>query len=142
MDTLIVLILLVFGFAGYGLLQRHLRAQTALKRREMAHKERVLAMEKGLPLDGLEAGDDPMDVSPGSETRAVTWARLGALFLGLFLLATGIGLCLGFYFANEPGMNRVWTVGFIPILGGGGLLLFVVLSRSLVSEPGDGDPVG
>lgn len=138
MDTLIVLILLVFGFAGYGLLRRHLRAQTALKRREMAHKERLLAMEKGLPLDGLEAGDDPDDVSAGAEDRALAWARLAALCVGLFLVALGTGLCLAFFFSGDPGMNRVWTLGFVPVLAGGGLLLFVALSPRFAPEPDGG----
>ena len=43
-----------------------------------------------------------------------------------------------FYFAGELGMNRVWTIGFIPILAGGGLLLFVVLSRRLAPAPDGG----
>jgi hypothetical protein len=121
----------ILGVAGYVLLRRYLWAQAAMKRREMTHKERILAMEKGIPLEGLGPIDDLPDglqPPPMSQERALVLTRLTALGVGLFFLTTGLGLCLGFRYADNTDLSSIWSVGLIPILGGVGLLLFVALS--------------
>jgi hypothetical protein len=131
MESLIV-VSVILGVAGYVLLRRYLWAQAAMKRREMAHKERILAMEKGIPLDGLAPIDDLADGlerAPMSQERALALTRLAALGVGLFFLTTGLGVLLGFRYAGMTDLSSIWSIGLIPILGGVGLLLFVALSR-------------
>ena len=128
MESLIV-VSVILGVAGYALLRRYLWAQAAMRRREMAHKERTLAMEKGIPLDGLAATDDELQLAPMSQERVLAVTRLASLGVGLFFLTTGLGLCLGFRYTENTDLNTIWSIGLIPILGGIGLLLFVALSR-------------
>ena len=134
---LTLLTLVVFGFVGFGILQRFLRSQSVGRRREMIHKERMAAMEKGLPIDSLGSDQDLVmenGASGQNQEKVLVWVRLVALCLGLFFLLGGIGMCLAFHFAHFQDLNTIWTVGFIPVLGGIGLLLFVVLSRGFKSS--------
>jgi hypothetical protein len=137
MELLALLTLVVFGFVGFGILQKFLRGQSVGRHREMIHKERMAAMEKGLPIDSLGVDQEltmKNEVSGQNQEKVLVWVRLVALCLGLFFLLVGIGMCIAFHFAHMQDLNTIWTVGFIPVLGGIGLLLFVVLSRGFKSS--------
>jgi len=137
MELLALVTLVVFGFVGFGILQKFLRSQSVGRRREMIHKERMAAMEKGLPIDSLGLDQElsmKNEVSGQNQEKVLVWVRLVALCLGLFFLLVGIGMCIAFHFAHMQDLNTIWTVGFIPVLGGIGLLLFVVLSRGFKSS--------
>ena len=84
---LTLLTLVVFGFVGFGILQRFLRSQSVGRRREMIHKERMAAMEKGLPIDSLGSDQDLVmenGASGQNQEKVLVWVRLVALCLGLF----------------------------------------------------------
>ena len=55
MDPLIFSLIWVFGWVILLLLAWHLRAARRQRRLELQHKERMMAMEKGIPLPELPA---------------------------------------------------------------------------------------
>jgi hypothetical protein len=98
---------------------RHLRAMRWLRERELVHKERVLSLEKGLPL--------PDDGAAGALSPAVLQSL--SLGLGLLLLFGGIGLSLAFYLKTDADAASFWTMGLIPAMAGIGLLFYSWISR-------------
>ena len=122
----------VFGWATVWLLRKRSREAYALKRREMVHAERMAAIEKGLPLPELPADEETPEWLAAEIDRVRTrWLQRTALALGLLATATGIGLCVAFYWAPDRGFRDMWTVGLIPMLGGLGCLLFWRISTAL-----------
>ena len=130
MELILLLLLVIFGCVGYGMLKRYLLDQALVKRREMVHKERIIAMEKGLPIENLQSGEEPLLIPGPSQEKVLVWVRLGSLCVGLFLVLGGAGICVAFYFTSVSDLREVWTVGVIPLLVGVGLLLFFALSKS------------
>ncbi len=135
--------LLVIGLSGAAILRRHLREAKLLRLREISHKERMMAMERGLPLpnggaerlDSLLIGGE--GAGPSSDRMSAAraqWTRLAALALGLTLFFGGIGSLPGIYFQSDPQVSGTWPLGLVPILIGVGLLLFVHLSRGLAER--------
>jgi hypothetical protein len=139
--TLITTSLVVFfGFLIARLLKNHLHEAKLLRFREMAHSERMRAMEKDIPVPAIEPdliedllrGGSGQDVS-SAENRAAKerLVRLIALCLGLTTLLGGLGLTLGLHFQADTEASGMWGIGLIPTLIGVGLLIFVRLSKSI-----------
>jgi hypothetical protein len=105
---------------------RHLRAQQRLRQREMIHRERVLALEKGVPLPAEEPGV----VSPGLAGLSL---RTLSLVLGFVLLGCGIGLVLAALCSADPSRFARWPFGLIPGMVGIGLLLNAWVGRRIAS---------
>lgn len=105
----------------------HFRARQRLHEREMLHRERMLALEKGVPFADLPEHSSPWAPAP------VDW--VGRLLPGLARIVgfaatfVGLGLCVAFWFAPDSGFRDLWTMGLIPGLGGVGLLLYGFTSR-------------
>lgn len=124
----------IFGWAGLVILAGYLKKRSRLKLREMIHKERMLAMEKGVPLSELpdhlavEAADDDVGLGPAGD-----WGRKAALALGLVFLFGGIGLAAGFWLMpagkETEEIRSAASLGLIPFMLGVGLLLYYRLSR-------------
>ncbi|HUV12082.1 MAG TPA: hypothetical protein VMY18_00495 [Acidobacteriota bacterium] len=129
MELILLLLLAIFGCVGYGMLKRYLLDQALVKRREMVHKERIIAMEKGLPIENLQSGDESLIIPGSSQEKVLVWVRLASLCVGLFLLLAGAGICIAFHFTSVSDLRDIWTIGVIPVLAGVGLLLFFVLSK-------------
>lgn len=129
MELILLLLLVIFGCVGYGMLKRYLLDQALVKRREMVHKERIIAMEKGLPIENLQLGEEPLHVPGPSQEKVLVWVRLASLCVGLLLLLAGVGICIAFHFTSVSDLHDIWTIGVIPVLAGVGLLLFFVLSK-------------
>ena len=124
----------VFGWATIWYLRRNAVESRALKQREMLHRERMAAMEKGVPLPEIPADDDaaPAWLQPEAERLRAAWLWRIALVLGLLSLFTGIGMCAGFYWAPDRNFHAMWSIGMIPAMAGVGLLLYAALA----SKPG------
>jgi hypothetical protein len=122
----ILVLVWVFGWALIWLQRRRASESLTLKRREMLHLERLAAIEKGVPLPELPAADDDLPgwLTPEVERARGLWLRRICLALGLLATTTGVGLCIGFYFAPDRGFNAMWTLGFIPMMAGIGLVIF------------------
>ncbi|HTG31293.1 MAG TPA: DUF6249 domain-containing protein [Thermoanaerobaculia bacterium] len=97
---------------------QYLRGMRRLRERELAHKERMLSLEKGLPL--------PEDEAAGLSSAVLQSLSLG---LGLLLLFAGIGLSLAFCLTPDTDSASRWTMGLIPAMAGIGLLLYSWISR-------------
>ena len=123
-------ILFIFGLVGFGLVRKALTDKERLQVRQMLHRERLAALEKGLPIDEIKLEDSAipeLGVSAG-RSETVAWMRFTALFLGLAFFFGGIGMSVGFRVAPEPGFNGIWSLGLIPTLTGLGLLIFYFMT--------------
>jgi hypothetical protein len=126
----------LFGWAGLVILAKHLRNRNRLRTREMIHKERMLAMEKGVPLGELP---DHLSQAENGEGESYLpniygdWDRKIALGLGLVVLFGGIGTAIGFLLIpaslDPEKLRGLASMGLIPTLIGVGLLLYYRLSR-------------
>ena len=123
----------IFGWVAVWYLRRRAVESRALKLRELLHRERMAAIDKGVPLPEIpaEAEADPPWLRPEAERMRAAWLRRLALILGLFFLFGGLGMSAGFYYAPDRGFNAMWTLGFIPLMSGIGLLLYAALAARL-----------
>ena len=123
-------LILVFGWVTVWYLRRRALEARSLKLRELLHRERLAAIDKGVPLPEIPAEDevDPVWLRPEAERVRAAWLRRLALILGLGALFTGIGMCAGFYWSPDRGFHGMWTLGLIPALGGIGFLLYALLA--------------
>lgn len=142
-----VFLFLVAIVVGYRLADRTLRQRRTLRLKEMVHKERLMALEHGIPVAELpdeeleeqlmSTGEAGMVETSGpfSNGKAMLWVRVMALGVGLLSVFTGLGWYFGMSLVPDTtltaGMAEMASVGFIPVLGGIGLLLFYALTRNL-----------
>lgn len=118
------------AWAALTIWARHLRDAKRVAMREMIHRERMAALEKGQPLPEV-----PAEAASGAERGmdAAAWVSRAALLAGLALVFAGIGLLVSFSLTpNRPetaGLGDLASMGFLPIFTGVGLLLFYVLDR-------------
>jgi hypothetical protein len=130
MDPLMFSLFWVFGWVILLLVAWHLRASRRERRQERLHKERMVAMEKGIPLPELPADDEPsrrplVTELVGSIRINPRWPLgIGALFVML-----GIGISAALALSHEEVQYRVWSVGLIPVFFGLGLMLHYALTR-------------
>ncbi len=135
--------LLVLGLLGASILRRHLHEAKLLRLREIVHKERMVAMERDLPVSDAVGTriDSLLGEGQGADARHARvnsasghWVRLTALALGLSSLFAGIGILPGFHFVSDADLSGMWSIGLIPIFVGTGLLIFYGLSKRLVEK--------
>ena len=129
-------LILFLGCWGLILVGRNIKEKSRLKESEMVHRERIEAMQQGLPVP--EAPEVPTTGSAASvriSRLSIHWFRAVSLALGLLFLFTGIGMCFAFSIGED--YRDVWTIGMIPAMAGIGLLLFYALSRDLATSIGD-----
>ncbi|MCZ6506891.1 MAG: hypothetical protein O7A04_02410 [Acidobacteria bacterium] len=131
---LYALLLIALG-AAVWLVLRHQN----LRLRQMQHRERLAALEKGLatPQPQPHEGEDTMsDVSTAWKDPAtyVTWFRLTTLGLAFLLLFGGTGMLVSFIIVEDPEMRKLWSLGLIPMMTGFGLFLFWVVSSYLLKK--------
>ena len=145
--TWLAIVILILGLFGAAILRRHLREAKLLRLREISHQERMMAMERGLPVPDADANGiesllgegEGAATGPGRMNRtSVHWIRLAALAVGLTFLFGGDGAVPGIYFQSDAEIRGTWPFGLVLIFIGAGLLLFVRLSRAL-SEKIDGE---
>ncbi|MEM7244460.1 MAG: hypothetical protein AAF533_03915 [Acidobacteriota bacterium] len=119
-----VIVLVGMVLWGALLIQRGRERGTArLRRREMLHEERLAAIEKDLPPP--ESLDDAAEwVSHELEQLRARWLMRATLGFGLLSSTAGVGMLIAFYFAPDRSFRAIWTLGFIPLLAGIGVLLF------------------
>lgn len=147
MEGLIAFLLLIVIVAGYQLGDRALRQRRMLRLKEMAHKERLAALEQGVPVAELPdqeleeelmgRGEAAMVETSGSlgNGRALQWVRVVALGIGLLSVFSGLGWYVGVRLVPETtdtaGIPALASLGFIPVLSGIGLLLFYAMTRNI-----------
>jgi len=136
MSESLAMVLLILGLVALGVLRRYLHNRQRLRLHEMAHRERMLAMEQGLPAS---------DVPPGSEFDAwldEAWTdrlldsgrdRQAALALGLVMLFAGTGALLLAWrlpasTTDAETLKLAASLGVIPLMASFGLLLYYRLT--------------
>ena len=115
-DALIV-VALVAGFVGY----LYIKSLDKRRRLETIHAERVMAMEKGIPLPELPL-EPPARVDTPQESRQVT------LIIGLVLVMFGIGSMITLALIDE--FRRAWPAPLPVAFIGIGLVLYYVLTAA------------
>jgi hypothetical protein len=126
---IIAVLTIIFWWAVISLLFKYLRYRNRLKLREMAHKERIAAIEKGislpeLPDDALEhLSEERMWESYNSGNHRIN--KL-ALALGLVLLFGGIGFIISMSIFHNLSYG---LLGVIPVMIGIGLLIYYRITK-------------
>jgi hypothetical protein len=130
MDPLTFTLLWVFGWLVLLLVAWHLRSARRQRRLELQHQERMLAMEKGIPLPELpEYGEPARRPFVAEVIGQVRINPRWPLGIGSVFLMLGIGMCLALALSQEPEHYRVWSFGLIPAFFGLGLVLHYGLTR-------------
>jgi Domain of unknown function (DUF6249) len=131
MDMMIFTLFWVFGWVILLLVAWHLRSSRRERQLEQQHKERMMAMEKGIPLPELPAEDDAPARRPllAEIVAAIRINPRWPLGLGAVFVMFGIGLSAALALSQEPEHYRVWSFGLIPVFFGLGLMLHYALTR-------------
>jgi hypothetical protein len=126
-------ILLLFGtplvaIAG-GILAGILRTRGQQRLLELARRERIAALERGLDVSQLPPLPEPR--SP----RALALGRAQDLTIGgLVTLAIGIGLLITLLLLPAHDGGDVWPIGFVPACIGIALLLSARVVRRTIDQ--------
>jgi hypothetical protein len=139
MDVFFTVLLAVGAVLCIRLLQNHLHEAKLLRFREMAHSERMKALERDLPLPDndsevlnelLRGGSERGALSAEARAAKERLIRMAALCLGLTSFLGGLGLTFGLHVQADSEIAGLWGIGLIPTLIGVGLLLFVRLLKN------------
>ena len=132
MDPLMFSLFWVFGWVILLLVAWQLRSSRRERKVERQHKERMMAMEKGIPLPELPAEDDAPARRPllAEIVAAIRINPRWPLGLGAVFVMFGIGLSAALALSQEPEHYRVWSFGLIPVFFGLGLMLHYALTRA------------
>jgi len=131
MDMMIFTLFWVFGWVILLLVAWHMRSSRRQRQLELQHKERMMAMEKGIPLPELPAEEDSGRRS-GLVAEIVGAIRINPrwpLGLGALFVMLGIGISAALALSQEDYHYRVWSFGLIPVFFGLGLMLHYALTR-------------
>ena len=137
MSELLAAVLLILGLLALGILRRYLHNRQRLRLHEMAHRERMLAMEKGLPVSEVPAGSDFdawLDEAWTDRLLDDGRDRRVALALGLVMLFAGAGALLLAWrlpatSTDAETLKLAASLGLIPLMASFGLLLYYRLTR-------------
>ena len=134
MDQQLVGILFTVIAAVFFLLVKLLNLKRHQIKLDFIHKERIIAMEKGIPTPEVADYDN--------EARRTRWETIFGymrvnprwpLGLGILLVLGGAGTLLALRLSGDAYHQQVWSFGLIPIFLGVGLWL-----HYLVMRPRDG----
>lgn len=92
-------------FLAARLIRLQIRAKERVAIREMLHKERILAIERHVPLPEI-----PLDEERVDRSSTHTIARLAIVLIGI-----GCGAAAGFYWAPNAELHSVWSLGLVPL---------------------------
>jgi len=120
----------VFGWAIIILIFMYLRNKKRQKTIELIHKERMAAMEKGIPMPewpdyDINGKSSLIEDLRGRRSQNPK-AHLGA---GALLVMIGAGICLAFYLAGIADLRLLWPLGLIVVFIGIGLFIYYFLTK-------------
>ncbi len=113
----------VLGFV-WGL--KYLQMKKRQQERDMLHRERMLAMEKGIPLPEIPTVEEngvPLI------TKYPNLLPNLALGCGILLWFAGFGVIVALLVSPIRDAHEGWSFGFIPIMVGLGCLIYYWLLR-------------
>lgn len=130
MDPLLFSLFWVFGWAVLLVVVWHLRASRRQKRLELIHKERIVAMEKGIPLpelpDYAESSKEPLLANAVASFRLNPRWPLG---VGAICVMVGAGTAWALSLSGDEYHRQIWSFGLIGVFFGVGLFLHYFLTR-------------
>ncbi len=122
----LIVILWVFGWAAFALIIIIINHRKKQKILELIHKERMAAIEKGVPYPEWP------EYRANGESREKENPR-SSLGAGVILMMIGAGISLTFYL--WPELRVVWPVGLIIIFTGIGVVISYFLTQSKGTKP-------
>ncbi len=96
---------------------------------DLIHKERMQAIEKGLPYPELPPYAVEDEEHHGRFTAKPISARKVAGLAAVVILG-GAGTLVALIIAQNPDIRNLWSMGLIPIFLGVGLLLYAWINRN------------
>jgi hypothetical protein len=130
MDGLVFTVIWVFGWVLLLILVWHLKGRRRERRMEMIHKERLMAMEKGIPLPEMpEFTEQPARSALAEAVAAIRINPRWPLGLGAVLVMLGAGVSLALWLTTERDPHAAWPVGLVAVFLGIGLFLHYFLTR-------------
>jgi hypothetical protein len=120
----------VVGWAIFVLILTNLKNKKRQKTLELIHKERMTAMEKGIPIPewpnyDINGKNDWVEDLRSRRSQNPR-APLGA---SAILAMIGAGICLAFYLVGDPELRRLWPLGLIVVFTGLGVFLQYLLTK-------------
>jgi hypothetical protein len=116
----------VFGWLVFFLALRHINNRHRQKKLELIYKERLAAMDKGIPLPELPDYDEKPTRLVISGLRPNPRWPLG---LGALTVMLGIGVTVALLLSGDPYHQQIWPFGLIGVFFGVGLFLHYALTR-------------
>ncbi len=117
----------VFGCVIVLIVIWHLRSKRNIEKMQIAHEERMKAMEKGIPLPEFP------DLNGEQSRIEITPMKLNPrwpLGLGAIFVMVGTGLMVAFLLSNDSELAKLWSMGLLGIFFGFGLVLYYYLTRT------------
>lgn len=129
----VLIILWILGLGALAVWREHLRRRHEERLREMVHRERMLALERQVPLpELLDLQERAQERAPGTEPGVdlLGWRpRQPALGCGIVAVTLGGGIAAAFALSGLEELRAIWPLGLIPLLIGIGFLLVHLLER-------------
>ena len=130
MDYLAFSLFWVFGWLVLLVVVWHLAGQRKQRWLDRIHAERLIALEKGIPLPevrdyGEAAGQSWLGRALSTTVVNPRWP----LGVGVIFIMTGIGTSLGLGLSGDSYHNDVASTGLIGVFFGLGLVLHYFLTR-------------
>lgn len=123
--------------------------QQNLRLRQMRHHERLAALaeaakagqtpsREGDPTMSETTTQSPATTDPAEQWKDPAtythWFRVTTLGLAFLLLFGGAGMLAAFIIVPDAELQKLWSLGLIPIMAGVGLLLFSLVSGKLTDD--------
>lgn len=121
----LIVILWVFGWAAFALIMIWINHRKKQKLLDLIHKERMAAIEKGLPYPEWP------DYYINEEGKGRENPR-NALGAGIILTMIGLGMTLMFWM--WPAVRVVWPVGLVIVFTGLGVIISYFITREKGKE--------
>ncbi len=122
-----------FGWLAFFLVLKALSDRNKRHRQELINRERMAALEKGIPMPELPDYDAP----PRAPVVLLSsWNPRWPLGLGALSIMVGIGASLAMYLSGDGYHNQVWPFGLLGVFFGIGLFLHYALTRPSRDDQG------
>ena len=131
--TLLILGTPAMAVAG-GILAGILKMRGQQRLVELAQRERILAIEKGLDLSQLTPLIAPGDPNALTPRQVALRKAQGLMIGGVLTLALGIGLSTTMLLLPAHDGRDAWSIGIVPALLGIALLISGRIVRSGIEE--------
>jgi hypothetical protein len=115
----------VFGWAIIIYLFHRERTKRDMHVYDLIHKERALAIEKGVPYPELPPYEEAGKSAPH---RPISMRAVAAA--GILLILAGCGVITSLLIIENRDLRQHWPFGLIPAFAGAGCLLIAWLNRS------------